>query len=130
MKVSEQIAIMKAYEDGKTIERLYTCSNGNTMWETIKEYREDYPFNFQANNYRIKQEPEYRPFETTPEAFKEAKKHGFWIKHKYTGNLRWITLIELNSKNGIYLGCSLYSENALKNYVWADDGSPCGIKID
>ena len=126
MKLNDQIAIITAYKYGKIIERRrYGCQK----WETI-DYLEDYPFDFLDCEYRIKQKPEYRPFETTSEAFKEAKKHGFWIKHKYTGNLRWITLIELNSKNGIYLGCSLYSENALINYVWVDDGSPCGIKID
>lgn len=126
MKLNDQIAIITAYKYGKIIERRrYGCQK----WETI-DYLEDYPFDFLDCEYRIKQKPEYRSFETIPEAFNEAKKHGFWIKHKYTGNLRWITLIELNSKNGIYLGCSLYSENALKNYVWADDGSPCGIKIN
>ena len=46
MKVSEQIAIMKAYEDGKTIEKK-RCDE--TKWE-ILEYVEDYPFDFASSS--------------------------------------------------------------------------------
>ena len=126
MKVSEQIAIMKAYEDGKTVERTI---RDESEWKSL-DYVENYPFDFVLNEYRIATEPKYRPYESVDEAFNEAKKHGFWIKRKYTGNLRCIVLIELTSGNGIYLGGSLYSKNALQKYVWADDGSPCGMKID
>lgn len=126
MKVSEQIAIMKAYEDGKPIEKK---GQDDTEWKSI-EYIEDYPFDFFCEQYRIKQEPKYRPFESVEEAFNEVKEHGSWIKHKDTGILRCIVLIELTSGNGIYLGGSLYSKDALKKYVWADDGSPCGVKIE
>lgn len=78
MKVNEQLAIMKAYEDGKTIEKK---GQDDTEWKSI-EYIEDYPFDFVENEYRIKQEPKYRPFESVEEAFNEAKSHGFWIKEK------------------------------------------------
>lgn len=76
MKVSEQIAIMQAYADGKTIERKGV---EETEWQSI-EYIENYPFDFFGNEYRIKQEPKYKPFESVKEAFEEAKKHGFWVK--------------------------------------------------
>ncbi len=128
MKVSEQIAIMKAYEDGKTIERLYTCSNGNTMWETIKEYREDYPFNFQVNNYRIKQETKYRPFESVDEAFNEAKKHEFWTKEVSTGFIIDVNAFGKNFDE-VYIN-GYNTTNFLDKFVWADDNSPCGIKIE
>ena len=71
MKVSEQIAIMKAYEDGKTIERKRF---DRAEWESIV-YVEDFPFDFVMNEYRIKQVPKYRPYESVDEAFKEAEKH-------------------------------------------------------
>lgn len=127
MKVSEQLAIIKAYKDGKTIERLYTCSNGNTMWETIKEYREDYPFNFQANNYRIKQETKYRPFESVDEAFNEAKKHEFWTKEISTGFIIDVSAFGKNFDE-VYIN-GYNTNNFLDKFVWADDNSPCGIKI-
>ena len=124
MKVSEQIAIMKAYEDGKTIEVKY----GETEWK-ILGYVENYSFNFMLNEYRIATEPKYRPYESIEEAFDEAKKHGFWVKDKNKECLLCIKFIELTKEKNIYLGYSLYSKNVLEKYVWADDNSPCGIKI-
>ena len=128
MKVSEQIAIMKAYEDGKTIEQKRI---DRTKWESIV-YVEDFPFDFVANEYRIKPVPKYRPYESVDEAFNEAKKHGYWIKHKDKNKecLLCIKLIELTKEKGIYLGYSLYSGDVLEKYVWADDNSTCGVKIN
>lgn len=127
MKVSEQIAIMKAYEDGKTIERK---RYEETEWKSLElEYVENYPFDFVSNEYRIATDPKYRPYESIEEAFSEAKKHGFWIKDKNKECLLCIHLIELTKEKGIYLGYSLYSKDVLEKYVWADDNSPCGIKI-
>ena len=71
MKVSEQIAIMKAYEDGKTIERK---GHEETEWKSI-DYVNNYPFDFVLNEYRIKPVPKYRPYESVDDAFKEAEKH-------------------------------------------------------
>ena len=55
MKVSEQIAIMKAYEDGKTIEQKIRYK---LEWK-ILDYVENYPFDFVANEYRIATKPKY-----------------------------------------------------------------------
>ena len=76
MKVSEQIAIMRAYEDGKTIERKGV---EETEWKSL-EYVEDYPFDFVANEYRIKPMDKYRPYKSVEEAFEEAKKT--WVLDK------------------------------------------------
>lgn len=73
MKVSEQIAIIKAYEDGKTIERRAFFTSA---WKSIDNI-ENYQFNFSEYEYRIKPECKYRPYESVEEAFNEAKKHGF-----------------------------------------------------
>lgn len=123
MKVSEQIAIMKAYEDGKTIEKK---GQDDTEWQSI-EYIEDYPFDFFCEQYRIATEPKYRPFQTIEEAFNEAKKHGFWVKNK-SHNLRMIGIIEGTESGILYIG-GINASEYLNNFVWADDGSPCGVKI-
>ena len=123
MKVSEQIAIMKAYEDGKTIEQK-RCDE--TKWESI-DYVENYPFDFVLNDYRIKQVPKYRPYESVEEAFNEAEKHGFWMKHKPSGRICFSTRF-LEERNTIYIN-SQASVCGLDDYVWLDDGSPCGVKI-
>ena len=127
MKVSEQIAIMKAFEDGKTID---VKRYDETEWKSV-EYVEHYPFDFLLNEYRIATEPKYRPYNSVDEAFNEAKKHGYWIKHKDKNKecLLCIKLIELTKVKGIYIGYNLYSGDVLEKYVWADDNSPCGVKI-
>lgn len=124
MKVSEQIAIIKAYQYGKTIERKRF---DRTEWESIV-YVEDYSFDFVSNEYRIKPKCKYRPYKSVDEAFNEAKKHGFWVKNK-SHNLRMIGIIESDESGKLYIGGFNASEY-LNNFVWHDDGSPCGVKIN
>ena len=124
MKVSEQIALMKAYEDGKTIEgKRY----GETEWKSL-EYVKNYPFDFVLNEYRIATEPKYRPYKSVDEAFNEAKKHGFWIQNVDRMYLRFIDGFHITKNNDIYL-CDYCADDILDMFVWYDDGSPCGIKI-
>lgn len=124
MKVSEQIAIMKAYEDGKTIERKGV---EETEWKSIK-YVEDYPFDFFSNEYRIKPYPKYRPYESVEEAFAEAKKHGFWVKSKDKHFLCFIDSFELVGNGDIYIShCHVGA--FIEKFLWLDDYSPCGVKI-
>ena len=124
MKVSEQLAIMKAYEDGKTIERRAIFTSA---WKSL-DYVENYPFDFFCYEYRIKPECKYRHYESVEEAFNEAKKHGFWVKNK-SHNLRMIGIIEGTESGILYIG-GINASEYLKNFVWNDDGSPCGVKID
>lgn len=124
MKVSEQIAIMKAYEDGKTIERTI---RDESEWKSL-DYVEDYPFDFVLNEYRIATEPNYRPYESVEEAFEEAKKHGFWIRHIDRRYLRFIDSFSMTNNNDIYLG-DYSADDILDMFVYHDDGSPCGVKI-
>ena len=125
MKVSEQIAIMKAYEDGKTIEQKRF---DRTEWESIV-YVEDFPFDFVMNEYRIKPVPKYRPYESVDEAFNEAEKHGFWMQNVDRMYLRFIDGFHIN-KNGDIFICDYCVDDILDMFVWADDGSPCGVKIN
>ena len=124
MKVSEQIAIMKAYENGKTIERRAIFTSA---WKSL-DYVENYPFDFFCYEYRIKPECKYRHYESVEEAFTDAKKHGFWLKHKLSGRICFLTSF-LEERNTIYIN-SRATVCGLDDYVWLDDGSPCGVKID
>ena len=124
MKVSEQIAIMKAYEDGKTIEQKRI---DGTEWNSIVHV-EDFPFDFVANEYRIATEPKYRPYKSAEEAFNEAKKHGFWIRNKDEWELFFICYIY--TKDDDTCICDFWAEELLDKFVWHDDGSPCGVKIE
>ena len=125
MKVSEQIAIMIAYQDLETIEEK---RYGETEWK-ILEYVEDFPFNFVANEYRIKPECKYRPYESVEEAFAEAKKHGFWVKSKDKHSLFFIDIFEAAGNGDIYIGhCHVGA--FVEKFIWYDDWSPCGVKIE
>ena len=124
MKVSEQIAIMKAYEDGKTIEQKRI---EGTEWASIVHV-EDFPFDFVANEYRIKPEPKYRPYKSVDEAFNEAKKHGFWVQNVDRMYLRFIDGFHINKNSDIFI-CDYCVDDILDMFVWADDYSPCGVKI-
>ena len=124
MKVSEQIAIMKAYEDGKTIEWKHY---GETEWKSI-EHADNYLFDFVANEYRIATVPKYRPYESVDEAFNEAEKHGFWVKSKDKRYLCFINCFEASGNGDIYVGhCHVGA--FVEKFNWFDDNSPCGVKI-
>ena len=124
MKVSEQIAIMKAYENGKTIEWKHY---GETEWKSI-EHVENYLFDFVANEYRIKPEDKYRPYESVEEAFNEAKKHGFWMKSKDKGCLYFMDSFEEYENGDIYIN-DCHVGDFIEKFLWLDDYSPCGVKI-
>ena len=125
MKVSEQIAIMKAYEDGKTIE---VKRYDETKWES-SVYIDNYQFDFVSNEYRIKPVPKYRPYESVDEAFKEAEKHGFWVKSKDKHSLFFIDSFEAAGNGDIYVGhCHVGA--FIEKFIWFDDCSPCGVKIN
>ena len=125
MKVSEQIAIMKAFEDGKTIEQKRFDRN---EWESIL-YVDNFPFDFLMNEYRIKPECKYRPYKSVEEAFNEAKKHGFWMQNVDRMYLRFIDGFHINKNSDIFI-CDYCVDDILDMFVWADDGSPCGVKIE
>ena len=125
MKVSEQIAIMKAFEDGKTIE---VKRYDKTKWESIV-YIDNYQFDFAEYEYRIKPVPKYRPYESVDEAFNEAEKHGFWVKSKDKHSLFFIDSFEAAGNGDIYIGhCHVGA--FIEKFVWFDDCSPCGVKIN
>ena len=125
MKVSEQIAIMIAYQDLKTIEQKRF---DRTEWESIV-YDENFQFNFSEYEYRIKPVPKYRPYESVDEAFNEAEKHGFWVKSKDKHSLFFIDSFEAAGNGDIYLShCHVGA--FVEKFVWFDDCSPCGIKIN
>ena len=125
MKVSEQIAIIKAFEDGKTIE---VKRYDKTKWESIV-YIDNYQFDFVSHEYRIKQVPKYRPYESVDEAFNEAEKHGFWVKSKDKHSLFFIDSFEAAGNGDIYIGhCHVGA--FIEKFVWFDDCSPCGVKIN
>lgn len=115
---------MKAYEDGKTIERTI---RDESEWKSL-EYVEDYPFDFVLNEYRIKKVSKYRPYKSVEEAFAEAEKHGFWVKCKNKESLFTIHDFGVGICGDLYIN-GYDALKFLNDFVWCDDGRQCGIKI-
>lgn len=70
----------------------------------------------------------YKPFKRE-NILDAVQQHGMWVKEKISGDLALVSGIT-NLSNGlltIRLGSSYYTaETFLNDFVFADDGSPCG----
>lgn len=103
------LPFIKAYIEGKQIQIFY-----DNKWHD----KDEYSFDSDPSNYRIKPEPKYRPFKSIEECWEEMQKHQpvGWLKSK--------TILQLNTYE-----ISEYSdwERRFNNYTFAD-GTPYGIK--
>lgn len=117
------LPVIQAYVEGKTIQS--RCVKGDkSLW-----YDEEDPSFDDDFEYRIKQEPTYRPFANAEECWQEMSKHNpfGWVK----------------SKNAQYFSCNLFGkyiaigfeniprtyEEAFNDYTFAD-GVPFGVKVE
>lgn len=119
--IEEMIAVMQAAKEGKKIE----------VYDSLKQIWIDaeHPcWDWDAEDYRVKPEPKYRPYANSEECFKDVRKHGGWIAYGGT-QYRQITgighgcnpnLVKIN-------GCNWMKFEELIQADWADDGSPCGV---
>lgn len=128
--IDEQIAILQAYKEGKTIEyRYHDDYNGWSEWGTVKGYGDSpYHFNFANEEYRIKEEPIYEEY--CKATLKDAlmSKHYNLVKGKMTGSYFTIRFFD---EAVVSMGSNSVTYGyLLESYVWADDGTPCGVKID
>ena len=75
-------------------------------------------------------EPKYKPFESVEKAIEASKKHGGWVKDK-KNNVQ-LLVVGFDDDNGFFLGngysCSY--TGLFLDYVFADDGSPCGELVE
>ncbi len=119
----ELLPIIRAYAEGKEIE---IFDKTTKMWETAMLPH----FDCDPNIYRIKPEPEYRPFKDTEECWLEMQKHQpfGWVKWNdvryniYVVSLTSVSLINGNCKNMDFA-------YAYQKLIF-DDGAPFGIKVE
>lgn len=130
--IDEQIAVLQAYKEGKVIEyRCHDDYNGWSDWASVRGYGgSPYNFNFSNEEYRIAEVPAYRPYKDLTELYEAIKRHGLLVQ--YTSRTDLYMVITLASDCSVTLcGTDLVGfEGLQKSYVWADDGTPCGVKID
>ena len=124
------LPIIQAYVDGKEIE----CKGLYDDWHSS----EDFNFDCEPENYRIKTEPKYRQFIDCDELIQ------FWESHYGNSNRPKGTLPLIWVKNGDYLSLitsfDIYSDEVLidgtrydlkdlfKAFIFLD-GKPCGIEV-
>ncbi len=115
---------MQAYLDGKKIEARARIPFSLNWTELEKP-----EWNWGNFYYRVKEESRCRPYRNITECFKDVQKHGGWIKDKSTGTYLFICEIREVENTVIYgSGCNSTFQEILWDYVWADDGTPCGVK--
>ena len=122
-EAKEWLPIIEAWAEGKPIQ--YQINPGSWVTDINKELYTSNP----PSNYRVKPEPNYRPFKSQEECWNEMMKHQpfGWVKEI---NSEMLYLI-----NGISNMCIVIMEDissfkeALNIYEFKD-GTPFGIRED
>ena len=127
-KAQDRINLMQAYVNGKQIQFFSILEN---KWvDTID------PSWSQFNRYRIKPEPNYRPFKNAEECWQEMQKHRpfGWIKDKNDGHYSMVTTVDAaageDKKHIEISGGNIWTlSETMCDYTFAD-GEPFGINED
>ena len=95
---------------------------------------------FVGNNYaycyayliEAPNEPKYKPFESVEKAMEAIVKHGGWVKDGGAGCTFLVLGYGKHKEDfSIYIGSEWASlEDLFIDYVFADDGSPCGELVE
>ena len=126
-KINEVIKVMSAYVNGKKIQYL----NDDGRWVDTPNPL----FDWSRWEYRIKSEPNYRPFKNAEECWQEMQKHHpfGWIKDKNDGHYSMVTKVDAAPGDKKHIGINggniwTLSET-MCDYTFAD-GEPFGINED
>lgn len=128
-ETKEAIRIMQAYVEGKTIEVTY---KGKSDWV----FSNNPCWDFDTNDYRVKPEPHYRPFESAKEVMEAIKEKGQYLLHKCPKGYYHISAVyperpDLeNSPLRIRINGKVHTaEDMMVYYEWAD-GTPFGKLVE
>ena len=136
-QIKQLVDVLQAYVNGKTIQYYdvdYSFKikhpgerNFNNKWVDVDE---DHIFRLDLYEYRIKPEPNYRPFKNAEECWQEMQKHqpSGWIKSNDDGHYSMTTMVYDDVIR--ISGNNLWSfDDTMNNYTFAD-GTPFGINIE
>lgn len=113
----EKIAVMQAYEDGKTIQQDY-----HGEWVDI-----DVPeWNWATSDYRVMPEPKLRPYKDAAEFLQAQKEHGLYIEIEQGMYIIPLNISTENRSVLVAYGKSPLTFSELVDKKW-QDGTPCGI---
>ena len=122
---ADYIKVMQAYVEGKQIQY-----KDDEVWIDI----DDPDWDWHNWEYRIKPEPNYRPFRDSEECWHEMQKHRpfGWIKNKNNGHYSMITKVnaDFDKKHIAISGINIWTlSETMCDYTFAD-GEPFGINIE
>lgn len=114
-RAKELLPVIQAFADGKEIE----CRvKGKDVWSV-----QFYPTWIDDRDYRIKQEPKYRPFKDVDECWEEMQKHQpfGWIKPNIGKEHYAITFVQHGKYINIKINESFYTfQYIFEKYTFAD----------
>lgn len=130
--IKAMLPILQAFADGKVIQML----DNRSIWTDLTE-GEGLPIGTlreEPNSFRIKPEPNYRPFKDAEECWAEMLKHQpfGWLKSKNGKVCSFIIFID---NEGLIIGDR---NNGVMGFVTATDlfkikfadGTPFGVKVE
>lgn len=124
-EIKKMLPILVAFAEGKSIES--RCVKGDkSLWYDDEDPSFDDDF-----EYRIKPEPNYRPFKDAEECWAEMLKHESfgWVKSK-SGTHRLIVLID---EERLMMGAQNIEwsyQTMFDNKFTFVDGAPFGVKLE
>ena len=137
-QIKQLVNVLQAYVNGKTIQYYdidYSFKikhpgerNFNNKWVDVDE---DHIFRLDLYEYRIKPEPNYRPFKNAEECWQEMQKHQpfGWLRDKIWNIYDMIVRV---SNSGILFNGSNLEDITAFDYAFKivsfADGTPFGIK--
>lgn len=136
-EAKEMLPIIQAFAEGKEIE--FRSKGFDEEWKKVNEIP---GLSYSSFDYRVKPEPEFRPFKNADECWQEMLKHQplGWVKEK--GNkpsYRLLACISENTEAPVYFasygsvnrGVVIHSSSRfgkMFNAFTFADGAPFGIK--
>lgn len=131
-EAAELLPIIKAFAEGRTIERKIRCWELNKGWRDETQWEKTEQLIFRDTFvYRIKPEPKYRSFRDAEECLKEMSKHTPFGLIKKNVSKAFYCIGSFDIKN-IYIGAaqSIHSyADSLENFTFAD-GARFGVKVE
>ena len=125
-EAKQLLPIIQAFAEGKSIES--RCIKGDkSLW-----YDDEDPSFDNDLEYRIKQEPTYRPFNDAEECWKEMWKHKpfGWVKDKKDGHHALITAVDDDTCGMSLNGNAAWSLSGIMDLFTFADGLPFGVKVE
>ena len=119
-EAKEFYPFLQAFAEGRVIECRTKPSTLSKSWQDMNDWTEMKEIEFWNNiEYRIKQEPKYRPFKDTKECWNEMQKHQPFGWTKLKGEIEYSFITDIND--------NINYSDAIRDYTFAD-GTPFGIK--